>query len=235
MASLRLRMAFAVSARGSLFLLVTELVEGCGAAASFFTPNQLLMIYLSFYYKLFSYVILLHAVRGRRVGGRATHTIVPIMVHNSLSSATTVPTSMSIFSGRGFFPPLLGYFPLSAGNNFFSRHMIPTVAPLQKHGEEAEPEATIKFPPPPLPSDPTPSPAAIHRPESTPFVQLLHYDPIDHPPPLAPLLSDRHSRHERSIKTPSSTMVIDRHAFHLFHIPPTSYRTPSWPTSLSIC
>jgi hypothetical protein len=58
-------MVFAVSARGSLFLLVTELVEGCGAAASFFTPNQLLMMYLSFnYYKLFSYVILLHAVRG---------------------------------------------------------------------------------------------------------------------------------------------------------------------------
>ena len=106
--------------------------------------------------------------------------------------------------------------------SFFSRHMIPTVGPLQKHGEE--------HPPPPPPSDPTTSPATTYRPESTRFVQSLPHNPFDHPPPMAPL-RPRHSRRETSIKitlvdaghqppTPPSTFFI--------HPPQRSYRTPSW-------
>jgi hypothetical protein len=39
----------------------------------------------------------------------------------------------------------------------------------------------------PQPLNSPPSPAATYRPESTPFAQSLHYEPVDHPPPSAPL------------------------------------------------
>ena len=51
---------------------------------------------------------------------------------------------------------------------------------MRKRGVKSQPY--FFHPPPPRPN-PTLSPAAAHRPESTPFVQLLPLDPIDHPPP----------------------------------------------------
>ena len=97
---------------------------------------------------------------------------------------TTVPTSIVHFFWHGFFPA--GYFPLSAGNNFF----FPPYDSFRRLFTEARgrggAEATKIFPPPPPPpSDPTTSPAPTYRPELTPFVQSLTHDLIDHPPPTA--------------------------------------------------
>jgi hypothetical protein len=41
-----------------------------------------------------------------------------------------------------------------------------------------------------------PSPAATYRPELTPFAQSLHYYPIDHPTPSAPLSSLQQPKEE---------------------------------------
>jgi hypothetical protein len=93
---------------------------------------------------------------------------------------------LSTFSGGRFFLLLVGFLSLFPG---FPPLYDSYVGPQQEYGEEAVQRQPYIFPPPPTPSDPTTSPAATYRPESTHLMQFFPQDLIDHPPPSAPLPS----------------------------------------------
>lgn len=98
-----------------------------------------------------------------------------------------MPSTIVQEQKSGNFPPLPGYFPLSAGKIFFFPPYDSCLRLSTLHGrstpKRAEDCQPLFFPPPPPPSDPTLSPSFAHRPETTPFVRPLPNDPIDHPPP----------------------------------------------------
>jgi len=58
---------------------------------------------------------------------------------------------------------------------------------LARKPQKIPPQQKMITPPLNLPLNSPPSPAATYRPELTPFAQSLHYDPVNHLPPSAPL------------------------------------------------
>ena len=118
---------------------------------------------------------------------------------NDRSLVLQCPVQLSRFFSW-FFPTFTGIFPTLPGKYlFFSRHMIPTVEPLQKLAEEEERlvNHNLTIPAPSSESDSPP----LRRPSSgvDALCAVAPFRPHRPPLPSAPLPYDRHSRHETSI------------------------------------